>query len=343
MEARQHFCLSLIPRLVQLGATEALPFERPNERGETLDFFADGDSAQAYPLMREGPFTRLSGTMTGKLYLVALPIGNLEDITIRAIRILRSVDGILAEDTRITKRILDRFRIETPFFSSVFQGGERQRTGWLVEQLRAGKDLALVSDAGTPLISDPGYPLVREAISAGISVIPIPGPSAAIAGLIASGMPPDRFCFEGAAPRKPGERRALFERLRSETRTIVLFESPRRLIATLRDLAAVLPYRPVTVARELTKYHEEFLRGSSEEVLDVLSSRERVKGECVLILAGNPTEVGPDPERIRGVLATLREEGVAGKGLVRVLVEGFGLARNAAYALVHDEDEMSRG
>lgn len=280
--------------------------------------------------------------MTGKLYLVALPIGNLEDITIRAIRTLRSVDGILAEDTRITKRIVDRYRVETPFFSSVFQGAERQRIGWLLGQLHSGKDLALVSDAGTPLISDPGYPLVRAAISAGIPVIPIPGPSAAIAGLIASGMPSDRFCFDGAVPRKSGERRTLFARLRSETRTIVLFESPHRLMSTLRDLAAVLPDRAVTLARELTKHHEEFLRGSPEEVLDALSSRERVKGECTLILAGGPAEVGPDLERIREVLTTLRKAGLANKAIVRVLVAGFGLARNAAYALVHDEDESSR-
>ena len=279
--------------------------------------------------------------MTGKLYLVALPIGNLEDITIRAIRTLRLVDGILAEDTRITKRILDRYRVETPFFSSVFQGAERQRIGWLLDHLHSGKQLALVSDAGTPLISDPGYPLVRAAISSGIPVIPIPGPSAAIAGLIASGMPPDRFCFEGAVPRKSGERRTLFARLRSETRTIVLFESPHRLIATLQDLAAVLPDRAITLARELTKHHEEFLRGSPEEVLDALSSRDRVKGECTLILAGSSAEVGPDPERIREVLTTLRKSGLANKAIVRVLVAGFGLARNAAYVLVHGKDETS--
>jgi 16S rRNA (cytidine1402-2'-O)-methyltransferase len=279
--------------------------------------------------------------MTGKLYLVALPIGHLEDITIRAIRTLRSVDGILAEDTRITKRILDRYRVETPFLSSVFQGSERQRIGWLLGQLRSGKDLALVSDAGTPLISDPGYPLVRAAIADGIPLIPIPGPTAAIAGLIASGMPPDRFCFEGAVPRKAGQRRALFTRLRSEMRTIILFESPHRLMSTLRDLSAILPGRAVTLARELTKHHEEFLRGSPEEILDVLSSRKQVRGECTLILAGSPAEVGPDPERIREVLVTLRNAGLASKEIVRVLVAGFGLARNAAYALLHNEDEPS--
>ncbi len=279
--------------------------------------------------------------MTGKLYLVALPIGNLEDITIRAIRTLRSVDGILAEDTRVTRRILDRYRIETPFFSSVFQGGERQRVGWLLDRLRSGRDLALVSDAGTPLISDPGFPLVRAAISAGIPVIPIPGPSAVIAGLIVSGMPPDRFCFEGAVPRKSGDRRALFERLRSETRTIVLFESSHRLISTLRDLAAVLPDRPVALARELTKHHEEFLRGSPEEILDALGARERVKGECVLVLAGGAVDTGPEPERIREVLAVLRKAGLANKAVVQVLIAGFGLARNAAYGLVHAADEVT--
>ena len=232
--------------------------------------------------------------MTGKLNLVALPIGNLEDITIRAIRILRSVDGILAEDTRTTKRVLDRYRVDTPFFSSLFQGGEHQRIAWLLRELRAGKDLALVSDAGMPLISDPGYPLVRGAISEGVPVIPIPGPSAAIAGLVASGMPPDRFCFEGAVPRKASERRSLFERLRDEPRTTVLFESPHRLLPTLRVLAEVLPDRAITVARELTKRHEEFLRGSPEEVLEALGSRDRVRGECVLVLAGSAIETVPE-------------------------------------------------
>jgi len=279
--------------------------------------------------------------MTGKLYLVALPIGNLEDITIRAIRTLRSADGILAEDTRVTKRVLDRYRIETPFFSSVFQGGERQRVDWLVEQLRSGKDLALVSDAGTPLISDPGYPLARAAISAGIQVIPVPGPSAAIAGLIGSGIPPDRFFFEGAIPRRAGERRALFEHLRGEQRTTVLFESPHRLLAALRDLAEILPDRHVAVARELTKRHEEFLRGRPAEVLDVLNARDHVKGECVLVLAGRQDEAAPDRKRIEAVLDLLREAGLANKTVTRVLVEGFGLARNAAYALVHREDDDS--
>jgi 16S rRNA (cytidine1402-2'-O)-methyltransferase len=279
--------------------------------------------------------------MTGKLYLVALPIGNLEDVTIRAIRILRSVDGILAEDTRTTKRLLDRYRVETPFFSSLFQGGERQRIGWLLDELRAGKNLALVSDAGTPLINDPGYPLVREAIAEGVPVIPIPGPSAAIAGLIASGMPPDRFCFEGAVPRKAGERRALFERLRGEPRTTVLFESPHRLIPTLRELAELLPDRPITVARELTKRHEEFLRGRPEEVLEALGSRDRVRGECVLVLAGSAAAVEPDRERVREVLNLLREAGLTHKAIVQVLVAGFGLNRNAAYALVHGADEPS--
>ena len=279
--------------------------------------------------------------MTGKLYLVALPIGNLEDITIRAIRTLRSVDGILAEDTRVTKRVLDRYRLETPFFSSIFQGGERQRVDWLVGQLRSGKDLALVSDAGTPLISDPGYPLVRAAIAAGIQVIPIPGPSAAMAALIGSGMPPDRFCFEGAIPRRAGERRALFERLRKETRTTVLFEAPHRLIATLRDIAATLPNRSVAVARELTKHHEEFLRGRAEELLDKLNARERVKGECVLILAGAPSEASPDRKRIEEVLVLLRDAGLTNKTIASVLIQGFGLNRNSAYELVHREGKTT--
>ena len=273
----------------------------------------------------------------GTLFVVATPLGNLSDVTLRAIDVLKSVDVIAAEDTRRTRKLLSHFEIRTPLVA-YHERNEESAARRIVRRLLRGDDVALVSDAGTPLISDPGYPLVRAAISAGISVIPIPGPSAAIAGLIASGMPPDRFCFEGAVPRKSGERRTLFARLRSETRTIVLFESPHRLVATLRDLAAVLPDRAVTLARELTKLHEEFLRGSPEEILDALSSRDRVKGECVLILAGSPVEAGPDPDRIREVLTTLRESGLATKTIVRVLVAGFGVARNAAYALVHDEN-----
>jgi len=273
--------------------------------------------------------------MTGMLYLVALPIGNLEDITIRAIRILRSVDGVLAEDTRVTRRVLDRYRIDTPFFSSVFQGGERQRAGWLVEQLKKGKRLALVSDAGTPLISDPGYPLVRAAIGGGIPVVPVPGASAALSGLVASGLPADRFCFEGAVPRKTGPRRALFEQLRFEPRTTILYESPHRLIPTLRDLANVFPNRPLTLARELTKQHEEFVRGTASEVHSAFAARDRVQGECVLILAGASEGASPDAERIDAVVTTLQEAGVAGTTAVRVLTAAFGLARNEAYDLVH--------
>jgi len=277
--------------------------------------------------------------MPGKLYLVALPIGNLEDITIRAIRTLREVDGILAEDTRVTRRVLDRYRIATPFFSSISEGSEQQRVGWLIERLRSGIDLALVSDAGTPLISDPGYPLVREAVAAGIPVIPIPGPSAAIAALIASGLPTDRFCFEGMVPRRVGARRALFDRLRIEPRTAVLLESPHRLLATLQDLVAALPDRQVVLARELTKKHEELLRGTSVDLLATVASRGEAKGEYVLLLAGATGAAGPDAERIRAVLDVLRATTLDARAVLRVLVCGFGLSRNEAYRLVHEKDE----
>ena len=273
--------------------------------------------------------------MTGTLYVIALPIGNLEDITIRAIRILRSVDGILAEDTRVTKRVLDRYRIETPFFSSVFQGGEKQRSGWLIEQIHAGNSLALVSDAGTPLISDPGYPLVRAAVAGGVPVVPIPGSSAVLCGLIASGLPTDRFCFDGAIPRRSGERRALFERLRFEPRTVVLFESPHRLLASLEDLSAVLPDRSVALGRELTKQHEEFLRGTAKEIHATLRARPAVKGECVLVLSGSPALPRPDSDRIDRVLETLHEAELPAKTIVRTLVSAFGIARNEAYELAH--------
>jgi len=279
--------------------------------------------------------------MAGKLYLVALPIGNLEDITLRAIRTLRSVDAILAEDTRTTRRLLERYRIRTPFLSSLYQGVERQRLDWILERLRQGADLALVSDAGTPLISDPGYPLVREAIEAGIGVIPVPGPSALLTALVASGIPPDRFCFEGALPRKKGERRARIERLRSEERTIVLYESPHRLRTTLEIIADLLPDRTIVLARELTKRHEEFLRDTASGLLKKLEARDSIKGECALVLPGKSEPAASDPmesERFTQAVSFLRQVGLPNKTIADFLSTVFGVSRNAAYDLAHNED-----
>jgi 16S rRNA (cytidine1402-2'-O)-methyltransferase len=230
------------------------------------------------------PFQEKEERMSGSLYLVSLPIGNMEDITLRAIKTLRMVDLIVAEDTRNTRRVLARYRIRTPFTKSYYQGVEKARVDPLLSLLAEGKDLALVSDAGTPLISDPGYPLVRAAIEGGFIVIPVPGPTAAITALVASGLPADHFAFDGAIPRKAGERRAYFEKIRSERRTIIVYESPHRLPSTLETIAEVLPDRMLVLARELTKVHEEFLHGRAGEILEILKARGEVKGECVLLI-----------------------------------------------------------
>jgi 16S rRNA (cytidine1402-2'-O)-methyltransferase len=274
--------------------------------------------------------------MAGFLYIVSLPIGNMEDITLRAIKTLRAVDFIVAEDTRNTRRILDRYRITTPFRRSYYQGVERERVDSLLSLLEEGKDLALVSDAGTPLISDPGYPLVRAAIEAGVVVIPIPGPTAAITALVSSGLATDHFAFDGAIPRKEGERRAYFERIRSERRTIIVHESPHRLLPTLETIAEVLPDRTIVLARELTKVHEEFLRGSPGEILEILRARGEIKGECVLLIAGNREPTSPhDHEAAKRLVALLKEEGTSNKVAVKILIEALDLPRNEAYRLVH--------
>ncbi len=222
----------------------------------------------------------------GVLYLVATPIGHLKDITLRALEVLRSVDLIVAEDTRRSRVLLEHYGIETPFGPSLYEGVEAERVERLVQFLKEGKDVALISDAGTPLIQDPGFVLVRRAVAEGIRVVPVPGPTALVAALVASGFPTDRFVFEGVPPKKPGKRRAFFESLRGEERTVVLYESPHRILKTLETLAEVLPEREICLARELTKAHEEFLRGTAEEVLRRLRERPRVKGEFVLILRG---------------------------------------------------------
>jgi len=274
--------------------------------------------------------------MSGKLYLVSLPIGNLEDITLRAIKTLRGVDRIIAEDTRNTRRILDRYRISTPFFRSLYQGVEKQRVEPLLLLLEAGKDLALVSDAGTPLVSDPGYPLVRAAVDADIAIVPIPGPTAAIAALVSSGLPTDHFVFDGMLPRKKKERRVCLETLRDETRTAILYESPHRLLETLDLITEVLPQRTIVLAREMTKVHEEFLRGSAAQLAERLQLRERVKGECVLLIEGaDRRERKRDADTAKALASLLREEGVSGKLAVKLLMRGFGLSRNEAYRLFH--------
>ncbi len=275
--------------------------------------------------------------MPGRLYVVSLPIGNLEDITLRAIRTLRAVDFIVAEDTRTTRRILARYRIKTPFIGSYYQGVEAERAAGLVQLLEEGRDLALVSDAGTPLVSDPGYPLVRAVVAAGVPIVPVPGPTAAIAALVASGLPADHVAFDGAVPRKSGERRAYLESIRGEGRTVILYESPHRLLVTLVAIEGAFPERRVVLCRELTKVHEEVLRGTAREVREILEARGEARGESVLLLEGG-TPARVEDEAVRRLAALLKEEGIPPRTAVRILVEGFGLRRNQAYRLVHGTD-----
>ena len=226
---------------------------------------------------------------SGTLYLVATPIGNLEDITLRAIRVLKEVDLIVAEDTRHSRRLLQHYGIQTPLGRSVYEGAERERVEPLMELLKSGKSIALISDAGTPLIQDPGYPLVRQAIAEGIRVVPIPGPTALIAALIASGLPADHFIFDGVPPKGEGKRRTYFESLQAETRTVVIYESRHRILKTLQTMIEVLPEREIVICRELTKVHEEFLRGTPESLLHELNTRSSIKGEFVLVIGGAAT------------------------------------------------------
>ncbi|NOX44485.1 MAG: 16S rRNA (cytidine(1402)-2'-O)-methyltransferase [Caldiserica bacterium] len=256
--------------------------------------------------------------MAGTLYLCATPIGNLEDVTLRVLRVLREVDLIVAEDTRHTEALLRRYGIPPKFGPSLYEGAERERVPLILAELEAGKDVALVADAGTPLISDPGYPLVRACVEAGIRVVPVPGPAAFLAALVASGLPTDSFVFLGMLPRKRGHRREVLEGLIGEDRTCVMYESPHRLRETLGMMAELYPHRPLVLARELTKAHEEFLRGTVTEVLAEVERREAIKGEVVLVLGGDGGGGRiPDEELLRDFYELLLSRGRDPRGALR--------------------------
>jgi 16S rRNA (cytidine1402-2'-O)-methyltransferase len=231
----------------------------------------------------------------GTLYIVPTPIGNLEDITLRAIRILREVPVIACEDTRVTSVLLKHFEVPHKKLVSYFAANESARLGQLVAILEEGDDVALVSDAGTPGISDPGARLIAAAIAAGIRVVPLPGPTAAIAAVVASGLPTDSILFEGFLPHKKG-RRTMLQALAAEERTVVLYESPHRIVKTLRELAEHCGEdRPAAVCRELTKIYEEIGRGALGALRDDYAARASIKGEFVVVI-GPPASRGKDRE-----------------------------------------------
>ena len=224
----------------------------------------------------------------GKLYLVPTPVGNLKDMTLRAVRILKEVDLILAEDTRTTSVLLKHFEIEKKMLSH-HKFNEHQTTDSVVERLKGGETIALVSDAGTPAISDPGFLLVRACVEADIEVECLPGPTAFVPALVDSGLPNDRFCFEGFLPQKKGRQTKLKE-LAEERRTMIVYESPFRLVKTLEQFVEFMgPQRRVSVSREISKLHEQTVRGTVEEVRDYFTEHEP-KGEIVIILAGKPAD-----------------------------------------------------
>ena len=229
--------------------------------------------------------TVLTGNSSqGTLYIVSTPIGNMEDITLRALRILKEVDLVAAEDTRRTGLLLRRFEIETPL-TSYFEGNELKKREFILAKLKEGKNVALVSDAGTPGISDPGFRLIELAIESQIPVVPIPGPSAAITALSVSGLPTDAFFFKGFLPHKSKKRRDLLKQLEEVKETLIFYESPHRISETLRDIFEILGDREIVLTRELTKVYEEIIRGKADEILNQIGDR-RLKGEITLVISG---------------------------------------------------------
>lgn len=267
------------------------------------------------------------------LYLVSTPIGNLSDLSARAAQVLGGVERVFAEDTRRTGKLLRHLGVATPL-TSLHQHNEAARAGRVLECLDSGRDAAVVSDAGTPLVSDPGARVVDAALEAGHDVVPVPGPSAILAALVGSGLPADRFAFLGFAPRKGRERRALVQRAARSRETIVLFEAPGRLCRLLSDLEhACGPDRRVAVAREMTKLHEEFVRGTLAEARAHFGERAP-RGEVTLVLDRAPGGE-PDESAARELAAELLAGGARPSEAVREVVARCGVSRNRSYRIVH--------
>lgn len=279
-------------------------------------------------------------TQVGTLFVVATPIGNLEDITLRALRILKEADLIAAEDTRHTRKLLSHFDIHTPMtsFHEHSTDVERRR---LVERLLRGDSVALVTDAGTPGVSDPGESLLRDAVAAGAAITPIPGASAVLTALVGSGLPMDRFRFVGFLPRKGAERRAAMAGLRACGETAVLYESPNRIAKTVSDLAEALGVRPACAARELTKIHEEFIRGTLVELTELLP--EAPRGEWTLVIGGTIDAVPEEASEAdwRSDLRARLAAGESRRDAVRSVCEQFAVNRKEVYAesLREESDE----
>jgi 16S rRNA (cytidine1402-2'-O)-methyltransferase len=273
--------------------------------------------------------------VTGTLFLVGTPIGNLDDLSERARSTLGAVDLVVAEDTRRTGRLLKSLGIGTRQLS-MFEGNEQRRAADIVERLEGGADVAVVTDGGMPLVSDPGYRLVRLALERGLDVRVVPGPSAVLAALVLSGLPTDRFSFEGFLPRRSGDRAARLAALRDDPRTLVFFESPRRAAGLLRAIATTFGDRRVALCRELTKLHEEVLRGTAEEVLEALGDRE-LRGEVVLVVEGRREPSAPDRDAMLEELRRLVDGGMRTREAARAVAERHGASANELYRAALDE------
>ncbi|MGB9779642.1 16S rRNA (cytidine(1402)-2'-O)-methyltransferase [Caldanaerobacter sp.] len=270
----------------------------------------------------------------GTLYLCPTPIGNLEDITLRALRVLNEVDLIAAEDTRQTLKLLNHYEIKKPLVS-YHEHNKAAMGPKLIEKLKNGKSIALVSDAGTPSISDPGEELVSLSIKEGIRVVPLPGPTAAITALIASGLDTSSFVFEGFLPKKKKERKKQLEKISKEERTTIIYESPHRLKETLEELTHYIGNRRVVVARELTKIHEEFIRGTAQEILEKIG--DEVKGEIVIVIEGAKTEfLKEDPKELLHEYLRL---GMDKREAVKKVARELGIPKREIYKIALDEND----
>ncbi len=270
--------------------------------------------------------------MAGTLYLVATPIGNLEDITFRAVRVMKEADLIACEDTRHTRLLLERHGIRVPM-RSYHEHNEAARAEELLGELLQGRKVALVSDAGMPLVSDPGYRLVAKAVANGIRIEPVPGPCAMVAALAASGMPTDQFHFAGFLPAKPAQRRKILGRLKDEEATLVFYEAPHRVLAALEDIEAVLGVRPIVLAREMTKLHEEFLRGTPAELEQALQSRPAIKGEITLVVQG-ARPAGADDAPLPEAVEALISGGMPRMEAIKSVARARGLPKREVYKLM---------
>jgi 16S rRNA (cytidine1402-2'-O)-methyltransferase len=282
------------------------------------------------------------------LYLVATPIGNLEDITLRALRILRQADRIACEDTRQTQKLLNHFEIRTPTVS-YHMHNEGSRTEELIAELKTGARIAVVSDAGTPGIADPGGQIVAAALAAGVNVFPIPGANAAISGLIASGLPTERFTFHGFLPAKAGQRKTALEDLLRGEVTHIFYEAPHRILDTLIDIETVFgPEQHIVIARELTKLHEEFLRGTVADLRSQLAARTSVRGEIVLLLRLPPSESASEGKKDKKttlaaeVSAMMKSEDISEMDALKRVARERGIGKSEAYRELQREQNRRR-